>query len=79
MLIGELKAIDPARFGHKLVIKHLPDAPLMVDDILLARLNKRFGNELELWQADDAGHLMVIATFSSAAPASPPPKRSPWS
>jgi hypothetical protein len=64
MLIGELKAIDPARFGHKLVIKHLPDAPLMVDDTLLARLNKRFGDELELWQTDDAGHLMVIATFS---------------
>lgn len=64
MLVGELKAIDPARFGHKLVIKHIPDAPLMVDDALLARLNKRFGNELELWQADEEGHLMVIATFS---------------
>jgi hypothetical protein len=64
MLIGELKAIDPARFGHKLVIKHLPDAPLMVDDTLLTRLNKRFGDELELWQSDDEGHLMVIATFS---------------
>jgi len=64
MLIGELKSIDPARFGHKLVIKHLPDAPLMVDDTLLARLNKRFGDELELWQSDDDGHLMVIATFS---------------
>lgn len=64
MLIGELKAIDPARFGHKLVIKHLPDAPLMVDDTLLARLNKRFGDEIELWQSDDEGHLMVIATFS---------------
>ena len=64
MLIGELKAIDPARFGHKLVIKHLPDAPLMVDDTLLARLNKRFGDEMELWQTDDEGHLMVIATFS---------------
>jgi hypothetical protein len=64
MLIGELKAIDPARPGHKLVIKHLPDAPLMVDDTLLARLNKRFGDELELWQTDDECHLMVIATFS---------------
>lgn len=34
MLIGELEAIDPARFGHKLVIKHLPDASLMIDDTL---------------------------------------------
>ncbi|GAW47928.1 MULTISPECIES: DUF1173 domain-containing protein [unclassified Nocardioides] len=64
MLIGELKEIAAARFGHKLVIKHLPDAPLMVDDTLLTRLNKRFGDELELWQANDQGHLMVIATFS---------------
>ncbi|MEP9385570.1 DUF1173 domain-containing protein [Nocardioides sp. KR10-350] len=64
MLIGELKAIEAARFGHKLVIRHLPDAPLMVDDTLLKRLHKRFGDELELWQGDDEGHLMVIATFS---------------
>jgi hypothetical protein len=64
MLIGELKAIEPARFGHKLVIKHLPDTPLMLDDALLARLNHRFRAELELWQTDHDGHLMVIATFS---------------
>ena len=64
MLIGELKDIAPARFGHKLVIKHLPDAPLMLDDTLHNRLKKRFGDELELWQANDDGHLMVIATFS---------------
>lgn len=64
MLIGELKSIDAARFGHKLIIKHLPDAPLMVDDTLLARLNKRFSDEMELWQTDDDGHLMIIATFS---------------
>jgi hypothetical protein len=64
LLIGELKAIEPARFGHKLVIKHLPDAPLMLDDALLARLNRRFRDELDLWQLDEDGHLMVIATFS---------------
>jgi hypothetical protein len=64
MLIGELKAIEPARFGHKLIIKHLPDAPLMLDDALLARLNRRFADELELWHLDEDGHLMVIATFS---------------
>ncbi|MEV5003926.1 DUF1173 domain-containing protein [Nocardioides sp. LML1-1-1.1] len=64
MLIGEFKAIAPARFGHKLVIKHMPDAPLMVDDKLHDRLHKRFGDELELVRANEAGHLMVIATFS---------------
>lgn len=64
MLIGEIKTIDPARFGHRVLIKHLPDTPLMVDDTLLARLKRRFGDELELWQRDETGHLMAIATFS---------------
>lgn len=64
ILIGELKAIEPARFGYKLVIKHLPDAPLMLDDDLHRRMLKRFADELELWRADERGHLMVIATFS---------------
>ncbi len=62
--IGEVKAIEPARFGHKLVIKHLPDAPLMLDDDLHRRMQRRFANELELWQVDEQGHLMAIATFS---------------
>lgn len=64
MLIGELKAIEPTRFGHRLVIKHQPDAPLMIDDVLLSRLRRRFSDELELWEGDVEGHLMVIATFS---------------
>lgn len=64
ILIGEVKAIEPARFGHKLVIKHLPDAPLMLDDDLHRRMFRRFADELELWQADDDGHLIVIATFT---------------
>ena len=64
ILIGEVKTVEPARFGHKLVIKHLPDAPLMLDDDLHRRMLKRFADELELWQADEAGHLMVIATFT---------------
>ena len=64
LLIGEVKTVEPARFGHKLVIKHLPDAPLMLDDDLHRRMLKRFADELELWQADDAVHLMVIATFT---------------
>lgn len=64
ILIGEVKTVEPARFGHKLVIKHLPDAPLMLDDDLHRRMLKRFADELELWQAEEAGHLMVIATFT---------------
>ena len=36
----------------------------MVDDDLHRRIMKRFSDELELWQMDELGHLIVIATFS---------------
>lgn len=63
LVIGELKEIAPARFGHKLVLKHLPDYGLMLDDDIHDRLLKRFGMELEFWDAADGGvHLLAIAT-----------------
>jgi hypothetical protein len=64
ILIGELKALESARFGHKLVIKHMPDTPLILHDDLHRRFLKRFTDEIEMWQADEQGHLIVIATFS---------------
>jgi hypothetical protein len=36
----------------------------MLDDDLHRRMLKRFADELELWQADEQGHLMLIATFT---------------
>ena len=62
--IGEVKAIEEARFGHKLIIKHMPDAPVMLADDLHRRMLRRFSEELELWQMDERGHLLVIATFA---------------
>lgn len=64
LLVGEVKALEPARFGHRLVVKHVPDAPFMVPDDLLRRLNRRFADEIAIWQAEDDVHLMAIATFS---------------
>lgn len=61
--IGEVKEISPSRFGHKIVMKHLPDFYFMMNDDLHKRINKRFGVELELWNAHDDAHLIVIATF----------------
>jgi Protein of unknown function (DUF1173) len=62
LLIGEVKQIDPARFGQKLTIKHLPDFPFMVADDLSARIRKRFASELALWNAHPS-HLIAVATF----------------
>jgi hypothetical protein len=63
VLVGEVKEIAPARSGHKLVIKHLPGFPFMIDDVLHRRLQARFERELSLWGADPASHLIMVATF----------------
>jgi len=64
MLVGEVKHIEPSRYGHKLVVKHLPDMPFMVAEDLHKRLGKRFANDLALWDADESTHLVVVGTFS---------------
>lgn len=63
VLIGEVKKVDPARFGFKVVVKHLPDLPFFMDDRLGRRMERRFENELALWNADESTHLVMIATF----------------
>lgn len=65
IVVGEVKTIKEARFGQKLVIKHLPDTPFMLGTDLHRRMLHRFGTELDLWQMDEQGHLIVIATFSA--------------
>lgn len=64
LVIGELKEIAPARYGHKMVIKHLGDMPLIMNDDMFKRLNKRFELELGLWNAVDGVHPIVIGTVS---------------
>jgi hypothetical protein len=67
VLVGEVKEIAPARSGHKLVIKHLPSFPFMIDDVLHRRLQARFERELSLWGADPTSHLIMVATFGMNA------------
>ncbi len=63
ILIGEVKEIVPARFGHKAIVKHLPDQAFMLDEPLYRRLERRFEEELSLWGATDRLHMIAIATF----------------
>jgi hypothetical protein len=63
VLIGEVKEFEPARVGRKLVVRHMPSFPFMVDEGLHRRLRARFEREFSLWEADDRSHLMAIATF----------------
>jgi hypothetical protein len=63
MLIGEVKEIAPARFGHWMVVKHLPKFPYLLNDDVHRRLSAKFANELSLWGAMPEAHLVAIATF----------------
>jgi hypothetical protein len=63
LLIGEVKEIGPSRYGHKLVVKHLPDFHFMMNEDVHKRLNKRFDMELSLWDSIEGAHLLAVATF----------------
>ena len=68
VLIGEIKAIEAARFGEKIVVRHLPDWPFLMDDEMARRFHRRFAVEQELWRSQgDDGHLVMAASFSIGA------------
>ena len=64
LLIAPVKELSPARFGHKLLLKHVPDLPLRVNDDLYRRLKERFYARLALWARIEHSQLLVIGTFS---------------
>lgn len=68
LLVGEVKEFASARSGQKIVVKHMPDFLLMVEDRTWRRLQSRYRAELELWHAGGENmHLIVIATFGMTA------------
>lgn len=71
VLIGELKAIESARFGNKLIIKHMPGTPFYINEGLNKRINKVFDQELAFHAEDESIHLLVIATFLLSSSGNP--------
>lgn len=63
VLVGEVKELAAARSGQKLIVKHLPGFPFLIDDALHRRLLARFEREFSLWEAEPSSHLVAIATF----------------
>ena len=63
LMVAEVKDIAPARYGHKAVIKHLPEQAFALDDALFRRLGRCFEHELPLWGTEPDLHLLMIATF----------------
>lgn len=62
LVLGELKDLAPARYGHKAVLKHLPDQAFWLDAALARRLTRLFDAELALWGANSHLHLVLLAT-----------------
>ncbi|AOO84988.1 DUF1173 domain-containing protein [Bosea vaviloviae] len=63
LVVGEVKDIAPARSGHRLVIKHAPKFPFLLNEDIHRRLGVVFASELSLWNANPDTHLVAIATF----------------
>jgi hypothetical protein len=74
LLIGEVRRLEPGRFGHRLVLKHAPDVDFQVPEDLMKQLQRRFETELSFWrdQGDQrdrgSGHLIAIGTFAAWIP-----------
>ncbi|MDD4905950.1 MAG: DUF1173 family protein [Methylobacter tundripaludum] len=45
--VGEMKEITSARFAYKMIIKHLPDFPVIMNEDMYHRLCNRFSVEIE--------------------------------
>jgi hypothetical protein len=63
IIVGEVKEIAPARSGYRLVIKHAPKFPFLLNEDIHRRMGVVFASELSLWNANPDTHLVAIATF----------------
>ena len=71
ILIGEVKAIETARFGGKLIIKHMPDMPIYMAADVFKRVGKVFASQIAMFEQDEDIHLLTIMTFYLSASGNP--------
>lgn len=69
LLLGEVRRLEPGRYGHRLIVRHAPDVDFTIDDDLERALRRRFVTELSAWEAAEAARdhsvrLMVMGTFN---------------
>lgn len=60
IVIGEFKEADPSALGRKVWLRHMPDAPLLVDHPTWARIERTYGALLEARDADTTIRLRVL-------------------
>ena len=71
ILIGEVKSLKEARFGFKMLVKHMPDTPVYMGEDVYKRINKAFSTELAFFYENESIHLLTICTFLLSASGSP--------
>ena len=64
IVIAPYKVLEHARFGYKLLLKHMPDMALQVSEDLHKRMQKNFSDQLALWSNFEQSHMLVIGTIS---------------
>jgi hypothetical protein len=60
LVIGEYKCDGPSPFGHKVWLRHMPDAPLFIDARAWERLKGRYGDLFEARDADTKARQRVV-------------------
>lgn len=64
IVIAEVKEFGDARFGKKVTFKHLPGQAFYMEAKFGDKLQRAFANEIDMWNADESGHLLMVGTFS---------------
>ena len=68
LLCGEVRKIEPSRYGHRLVVKHAPELEFGLNEDLHKAMRRRFETELAFWEVAGVngreGHLVALGTFS---------------
>ncbi|OZD60816.1 hypothetical protein CH263_20210 [Rhodococcus sp. 06-1059B-a] len=62
LVVAEVKEFGPARFGHKAVLKQVPDTALMIEEKLFGKIGKTFAAALEMWESIEGSHLILAGT-----------------
>lgn len=63
LLIAEVKEVQEAGIGYRIVFVHLPDFPFIANDKLHKRMITNFANEIAAFMVNDKRHLIMAATF----------------
>lgn len=60
LVLGEFKGAEASTFGKKVWIRHMPDAPLFIDNKSWERIERAYGDILEARDADTRGRQRIV-------------------